>query len=177
MEESELYHYGKKGMHWGVVRSKKNLSNKVNKLGKRNDKLNTKLDTMNKNINEYQKKSLKANLRNSKYESRVEKANVLKAKYDLKTQKQLSKRHTNENKVAKYSAKSDKYNNKILRAQQKIKYNKWHVKAEEIKLDAMKTKSKIEKNEKLKSMYSKTITGLDNNQIKKGRLFMQYIDA
>ena len=175
MNESELYHYGVKGMKWGVTRSREKLSSRVNALGNANKKLSSKETRLRDKAKTYEQKSTKMKNRNSKYESIITKASAKKAKYDLKLQKQQSKRHPNEDKISKYATKSAKYNTQIMKAEKNLKYNKWAIKAEKTQAAANKAKTKIEKNERIMKTYNSTISALDAGTIKRGRLFMQYV--
>lgn len=174
-DNHQLYHYGVKGMKWGVIRSRTRLSDRVTRLNRNNEKLTKRVDDLNKAAKNYEAKSSKVNKGNSKYESRLAKATAKKAKYDIKAQKEMSRRHTNIKKLGKYTAKSAKYNTKIMKAQKKLKYNKWYAKAEKTRVAADKAKDKIAKNSKVISTYNNTIDALDMGTIKRGRVFMQYV--
>ena len=176
-KDDELYHYGKKGMKWGIRRSRDKLVKKVNRLDRiitsdtrRNDKLNS-------NLRYYKSEASKVNTKNARHERRLARATAMKSRYDLKAQKELSRWYTDPNRLAKYQAKSQKYNAQMLRAQKRIRYNKWTVKAEQTQVYADRAKAAIERNKRLKDMYSKTIEGIDSNKIDQGRFFMQYIVA
>lgn len=173
----ELYHYGVLGMKWGRRRSSQQLGKKVSKISRKTDKLNERRNELLKEADKYAVKSAKVQKGNAKYEKRLSKFNDKKAKYDLKVNKQLSKRNPNADKIAEYTAKSAKYNNKILKAQRKLKYNKWETKMSECKADAIKVEKKIKKNEKVMSVYKNTIRDLDSGKITAGRSFlMKYSD-
>ena len=174
-EQNELVHYGVKGMKWGIVRSRSRLSGNVDKLRRRNARLSSEARTLDRDATVYEARSTQMKSRNSKYESRLTSATAKKAKYDLKLNKQLSKRHPNGKKIAKYTRKSNKYNVKIMKAQKKLKYNKWAVKAEKTRLAADIARAKIAKNKKVMNTYSKTMDALDKGTIERGRLFMQYV--
>lgn len=174
-KNGELYHYGVPGMKWGIRRSANRLQKKTGKLQRKTAKLESTVKELKALDNKYTSKSAAYQKHNSKYEARLAKATSKKAKYDIKLAKAASRRHIDTDKVGKLTAKSAKQQLKINKAQAKIKYNKWQQKADSVREDARKAQLKIEKNKKLMSTYNKTITAMDENKIKKGRVFMQYV--
>lgn len=173
--DGELYHYGVPDMRWGVRRTPAQLGRKITKLNTKNDELKDTVKTLDKKTNVYEKRSRDMISKNSKWESKLQTASQNKAKYDLKTAKQLKKRNSNPEKLAKYMAKSSKYEQQMMKAEKKIKYNKYYVKAEETKNAAAKARSVIEKNDTLIKTYSNTLSAIDAGTVKQGRLFMQYL--
>lgn len=173
--DNYLKHHGVKGMKWGIRRSSTKLSDKVSKLQNRNKNLRDAVSIYNSDANKYANKSISMQKHNSKYEKQLVKATGKKAKYDLKLEKQLSRKKPNADKIADYTSKSSKYNAKIMKAQKKIKYNKWAIKSDEAKQAARNAEEKIKKNERTIKVYNSTIKALDENKVKQGRLFMQYV--
>lgn len=171
----ELYHYGRKGMKWGVRRTAAQLGNKVHKLEVKGQKLSEKRDKYNNKARDFDVKSAKVNSKNSKYEKQILKADAKKAKYDLKTQKAVIR--GNKDKIAKYTMKSAKFDAKAMKARKKLQYNNYAVKSEKLKAAATKAQIKIEKNERLKSTYSQTLSALKEDKIKQGRMFMEYVTS
>lgn len=171
---SELYHHGVKGMKWGVRRSRSTLSGKVSKLKSKNKNLSDDVLTYTKKARDYDIRSSKISSKNTKWESRLTKSTSKKAKYDLKQQREMGKRNPNIEKIGKYAEKSAQAQKRIMKAQKKIKYNKWSVKSEEVKAAAAKAQKKIEKNDRLINTYSNTLKAMDEGSIKQGKLFMQY---
>lgn len=171
----ELLHYGVSGMKWGIRRSSSTLRSKASSLLSKNRSLADDIAYMDKKRREYATKSVSKQERNGKYEKRLTKATANKAKFDRKLHKQLKKRNINTDKVGKYMVKSVKYEQKILKAQKKIKYNKYAAKAERMKVDAENARAKIERNEKMIKIYNNTAKALDAGKVQQGRVFMQYV--
>lgn len=168
-EDLELYHYGVKGMKWGIRRTPEQLGRKINKLDNKNAKLTKKLnpnDTIK--ARNYASKS-------AKYKSKASKHSMKARNYgDLANRLNGSDRDGAYTRGAEDAARSNqqrearkaaKYTKKASRYQ--LKYNKINDKQNAVK-------AKINKNKALQSMYRSTIRDLNSDSIKKGRLFMQY---
>lgn len=175
VSEYELYHYGVKGMRWGVRRSPKRLGRKVTKLENRNKKLTSSMKRSLSDADYYHRESVSLQSKQSKYQSRLASATAEKAKWDSKLYREQSRRNPNPDKVAKYQARSAKANNKANKAQKHITFNEYALKSEEAKIAAADAKAKIENNERYIRMYNSTIKALDAGTVKQGRVFMQYV--
>lgn len=175
--EDELYHYGVKGMKWGVRRSPEQLSRRIDKLETKNTKLTKKYDTAHTKAVDYGHRSAKIQSKNVRYNKRLAKYSAKKAKYDRKLYRASTKRNPDVDRIAKYAAKSAKTNAKMLKAQSKLKYNKFEIKAERFRAEAEAAKIKIEKNDRMQRTYNTTIKALDQGTVKQGKLFMQYMYA
>lgn len=174
-DELYLAHHGVKGMKWGIRRSPEQLGRRVAKLSSRNKNLSDDISYYNDKARDYDIRSARASAKNSKWEGKLAKATAKKAKYDLKQQKEMARRNPNADKIADYAGKSAAANMKIMKAQKKIKYNKWSVKSEELKAAAKEAQIEIESNDRLIKSYNSTIKALDDGTVKQGRIFMQYM--
>lgn len=174
-DELYLAHHGVKGMKWGVRRTPEQLGNRVSKLQSRNKSLSSDIKRYNDTARDYDVRSARASAKNSKWEGKLAKATAKKAKYDLKQQKEMARRNPNADKIADYAGKSAAANMKIMKAQKKIKYNKWSVKSEELKAAAKEAQIEIESNERLIQSYNSTIKAINEGSVKQGRIFMQYM--
>ena len=175
--DSELYHFGVKGMKWGVRRSRAQLSKGVDKLRDRNASLSEKRTNYEKAARDYGHKASKVNVRNSKYQARIDKARSKRAKYEIKADKARGRLlFPNERKAQKYEARAAREAAIVRKNERKLKVNKWSVKSEKAKIKAEKARRQIERNERISSMYSKTIKAMDSGKIEAGKgLLMRYM--
>lgn len=173
----ELYHYGVKGMKWGVRRTPQQLGHKIKKLEGERSALTKEMNKNAKAAAGYRKLSNAHQLKKGRQQKKLYKATSKKAKYDTKYYKESFKKNPDAVKLAKYSVKSKKAGEKAAKARAKNKNNKWEIKAASLQSKADKAKLKIEKNEKTQRMYKTTIRGINSGTIKQGRLFMQYETA
>ena len=175
--DDELYHFGVKGMKWGVRRSRQQLSARVTKLSNKNAALTERKKALDKAARNYDFKASKVSSRNSKYQARINRATIKKAKFERKADKARSRLlFPNEGKAQKYDAKANRQAAIIRKNTGKLKVNKWSVKSEKTKVAAEKARRRIEKNERLKSTYSKTIKAMDSGKIEAGKgLLMRYM--
>lgn len=156
----ELYHYGVKGMRWGVRRAMNELheSNRTGQKGSHNHavaSLSTHRDKINKKLTSLDKKSVK--LEGKRYKQAT-KSNTKIAKLERKSAKALNKSYKTRSveKAEKYRQKSVSLNYKVSK----------------LKESSAKTKAKIEKNERLKGIYKKSLNEINRELVTKGQDFM-----
>lgn len=176
VSEEELQHYGVLGMKWGVRRSREELERRRSKLGAKNEKLSARETAKTDAAKKYAAKSADMQARNVKYKKQLAKATAKKTQNDVRLYSERSRRHPNERRLAKYERERAKQMRKISTANRNLKYNKWEQKLAQAKLDAEKARAKIEKNERLMNVFSKTIDAIDAGTIQQGRVFMKYVD-
>ena len=157
---NELYHYGVRGMKWGVRRAMKELheSNSTGRKGGHNhavavlsshrDKINKKLTSLDKQSARLEAKRYKQATKNAPKIAKLEKKS---SKYKLKAGKSF------------YTSTSNKRLHKSA---------KLDLKASKLKQAAAKTQAKIEKNERLKSIYKKGLSEINHELITKGQDFL-----
>ena len=155
-----LVHYGVKGMKWGVRRAMKELheSNRTGSKGAHNHAvavLSEHRDKIGKKLASLDKKSTK--LESKRY------------KQATKTEKKIAKL---ERKSAKAKLKAGKAfytstSNKRLHKSAKFDY-----KVSKLKKTIAKTQAKIEKNERLKAIYKKSLNEINYELVTKGQDFL-----
>lgn len=156
----ELYHYGVKGMKWGVRRAMKELheSNSTGRKGGHNhavavlsghrDKINKKLASLDKQNAALEAKRYKQTTKNA---PKIAKLENKAAKYRLKAGK------------AFYTSTSDKRLHKAAKLDYKVS---------KLKKAAAKTQAKIEKNKRLRDVYNKGLSEINHELITKGQDFL-----
>lgn len=156
-DDGELYHYGVKGMKWGVRRATKKLHT-ANQAGNEKQRsravasLSTHQRKINKKLASLDKKSVK--LEKKRYEQATENATKI-AKLERKA-----------NKARRKAAKTI-YTTTARKRLQKVA--KLEYKASKLKEEMAKTQAKIEKNERLKAMFKKGLAEIDQELIANGR--------
>lgn len=178
ISNGELYHYGVKGMRWGVRRTPAQLGRRVDKLSKANKKLGLGYKRLTNKHEMYKERAEKVQARNTKYDAKLDKATIKKAKWDTKVYSAnhgIKQFFISDRRAAKYMRKSAKYENKMNKAKKKMKHDKWTVKAVKTQRAAKKAEKAIQKNEKLINTYNSTLKALDAGTVKQGALFMQYV--
>lgn len=175
IKDGELYHYGVPGMKWGIRRSREKLSKRIDKLTRSNDTLRDRKITYDKLAAQNEVRSNQVIAKNQKYASRIAKASAKKSKYLAKQYKAQNGLFRSEERAAKYAGKVAKYDMKLNKAKAKLNFNKYATKAANFKALAEEAKTKIESNDRLKTMYTSTIRAMDKGTIKQGKLFMQYV--
>ena len=153
----ELYHYGVKGMRWGVRRATNKLRT-ANQAGneKQRDRAVASLSTHKRKIN---KKLVSLDKKSAKLE---------KERYEQATE--------NATKIAKLERKANKARRKAAKtiytttARKRLqKVAKLEYKASKLKEEMAKTQAKIEKNERMKAAFKKGLNEVDNALITKGQ--------
>lgn len=154
---NELYHYGVKGMKWGVRRATKKLS-VANQAGneKQRDRavvsLSSHRDKINKKLTKLDKKS--------------EKLETKRYKQATKNAPKIAELERKANKARRKAAKTI-YTTTARKRLQKVA--KLEYKASKLKEEMAKTQVKIEKNERLKAAFKKGLNEVDNALITKGQ--------
>ena len=160
VDANELYHYGVKGMRWGVRRAIKELheSNRDGRKGGHNHAvsvLSTHRDKINKKLTALDKKS--ANLEAKRYKQATKNAEKI-AKLERKS--------------AKLKLKAGKAFYTETASKRLHKSAKLDLKVAKLKESAAKTKAKIEKNNRLKETYKKGLNEINHELITKGQDFL-----
>lgn len=158
--EDELMHYGVKGMKWGVRRAMNELheSDRTGSKGAHNHAvavLSTHRDKINKKLTSLDKKSVQ--LEAKRYKSATKNANKI-AKLERKSAKARLKAGK-----AFYSSTAQKRLHKSAKLDYKVS---------KLKKYAAKTQAKIEKNERLKEIYKKSLNEINNELVTKGQDFL-----
>lgn len=158
--DNELYHYGVKGMKWGVRRAMKELheSNQTGRKGGYNhavavlsehrNKINKKLSALDKKSASLETKRYK---QATKTEKKIAKLEQKSAKAKLKAGKSF------------YTSTADKRLHKSAKLDYKIS---------KLKKTIAKTQAKIEKNDHLKEVYKKTLNEINHELVAKGQEFL-----
>jgi hypothetical protein len=160
ISDDELYHYGVRGMKWGVRRAMKELheSNSTGRKGGHNHAvavLSEHRDKINKKISSLDKKS--ATLEAKRYKHATKNANKI-ADLERKAAKARLKAGK-----AFYTSTSDKKLHKAAKLDYKVS---------KLKKSAAKIQAKIEKNERLKEIYNKGLKDINHELITNGQDFL-----
>lgn len=161
--DGELYHYGVKGMRWGVRRAKKELHGSrsytpTGTKGSHNHAVAV-LDTHRKKIN----KKL------SKLDKKSEK---LEAKRYKQATESATKIAELERKAAKARRKASKTIYTTTARKRLQKAAKLDYKISKLKEETAKTQAKIEKNERLKAAFKKGLDEINDELVTKGQYFL-----
>lgn len=155
---NELYHYGVKGMRWGVRRATKQLSKATT-----GDKRDKAIASLNKHRNKASKQIEKLNAKRPKLEKAYDKAVT---KTDIKIAKLESKKSKLERKATRFftsEAKATKLLGKS--AVLDLKINK-------LKASSNSAKAAMAKNEHMTKMFQKGISDIDSALASSGRKYV-----
>ena len=155
---NELYHYGVKGMRWGVRRATKQLSNATTKEDKA-------------------KAVSKLKIHKTKATSEIAKLQAKNVKLEKKREKQIL---TTDQKAAKLRQKGTAKRNKSYRllmsksrrAKLRYKADKLNAKADSLYAQSQRTKAKIEANKTMMQMFEKGINDIDKAMVSRGKRYM-----
>ena len=156
---SELYHYGVKGMRWGVRRATKTLSSKSSSKEDR-DKAAAKLGKMReKGSKEISKLQSKAPKLEKKVDKMVQKNDVKAAKLrdkQAKLKKKIGGRFTSVDKAQKLMAES----------------NKLDIKASQLEAKSQRAKAMLSQNKNMQAQFQKEISNIDTALVSAGREYV-----
>ena len=161
-DSDELYHYGVLGMKWGVHRARRKLNN--------SNATNSDHDKAVKSLRNHRDKIMN---KISKLNTKSDKLKKQQYKIDTKLEPKAAKMERKANKLEKkvLKAKSDEKAVKLMNKSVKLK-----TKVSDIRKDNARIKAKIEKNKKLKLMYTKGLNEVNTELIQNGKDFL-YADS
>lgn len=156
----ELYHYGVKGMRWGVRRATKTLSSKSSSKEDR-DKAAAKLGKIrekgSKEISKLQSKTPKLE---KKVDKMIQKNDVKAAKMrdkQAKIKKKIGGRFTSIDKAQKLMAES----------------NQLDIKASQLEAKSQKAKAMLTQNKNMQEQFKKEISKIDTALVSAGRQYVE----
>lgn len=158
MSNEELYHYGVKGMRWGVRRASKQLSNATDSASRAKA-----ISSLNKHKQKGSAEIAKLEKQNIKLEKKVE-----------------DRAFTIDNKAAKLTAKAAKKRDKSYglfvsqRRHRKLQFKakKLEAKAAKLTTKSDQYKTKIEGNKEMVKAFQREINNIDQVLVDKGRKYI-----
>lgn len=157
--DEELYHYGVKGMRWGVRRASKQLSNATT------DKQREKAVS---SLNKHREKST----------DKITKLEKARPKLEKKVEQQITKNDVKATKLQQKAAhKRDKGYNALLMSQKRrqkniFKADRLQAKADALKADSEKAKAMLAKNDAMTKAFKQGISTIDKALVENGRRYV-----
>lgn len=169
----ELYHYGVKGMRWGVRRASRLLSKSSTSDAKRAKAI----ASLQKHQTKGSAKVAKLQKQRPKLDDKLRKATTKDAakaaKLDKKAAKLDKKIAKKERKASSMFTSTEKSADLVNEANVlKLKSNKLHAKANTLKANYEKAKNKVEVNEAMTKAFQTELNKIDDLLIKEGRRYL-----
>ena len=151
----ELYHYGVKGMRWGVRRASKKLSKATDE--KKKAKAVASLEKhREKGTAEIKKLDSSTSKLQAKREKQRQTTDVKAAEYEKRAADAMVRSQT----PIMLRSRREKFRNEA---------NKWYVRADSLRAESERTQALINKNESLKKMFQQEIDKIDQALVEKGK--------
>lgn len=154
-QSDNLYHYGVKGMRWGIRRAQRRLSNSTSKEGR--DKA---VSSLNKHKEKAQRKVAKLQKKENRLQKDVDRH---VAKTDVKSAK-LHREASRTRRKAYGMFTSQRYTDRKLYIADKL-----DAKAEELKAISESAKARLAKNQRAQELFRKGISDIDTILVEAGK--------